>query len=34
MPILAHKVKIKDLVLGLPGGEGGQKYSGLIEGIV
>ncbi len=34
MPILAHKVKIKDLPPDLQRGRGGQEYGGLNEGIV
>jgi hypothetical protein len=34
MPILAHKVKIKDLLPDLQRGGGGQEYGGLNEGIV
>ena len=34
MPILAHKVKIKDFLSGLQRGGGGQEYGGLNEGIV
>jgi hypothetical protein len=33
MPILAHKVKTKDLLPDLQRGGGGQKYGGLNEGI-